>query len=463
MFNRKLNIRGRLSFQFIWIVASILLLFSIAVYTATETYHSKEFFGRLRNKALTTARLLIEVNEVDYNTLKIFDRNTIQAMLQEKVVIYDSSDKEIYNSIDEEMLAVDHALLSAIRKQKEIEYTQDDRQVVGLLYADSMGEFVVIASAYDKWGKSKLENLRLVLASGFLIGLVAVGFAGWLFAGRALHPISNLIKDVDDISAQNMSRRVDIGNGTDELAQLAIRFNKMLDRLEAAFILQKSFISTASHELRTPLTAITGEVEVTLLKERNIEEYKKVLQSLLEEVQSLTKMTNGLLQLATAGMDTSRVVIEKVRVDDLLWECEHLIRKMHPAYKVSIVFDDSDWSDSEYLTLEGNSSLVKTAFLNVMENACKYSEDHAVEVYLNTDKEQISILFKDRGIGIAEEDMPYIFEPFYRAKNSHAISGHGIGLPLTKRIMELHNGTISVVSDSGAGTSVLLTLMVAEG
>lgn len=457
MLVRSINIRGRLSLQFIWIVASILLVFSVAVYKASETYHRSEFFGRLETKAFNTARLLIEVNEVDYNLLKILDRNTIQAMWQEKVVIYDNNNQEVYNSLDDDSITIDKKLLENIRNSGKLNYTEGDRQVVGLKYSDVLGDFVVIASAYDKYGESKLANLRIVLFSGFLIGLLVVGAAGWFFSGKALKPISKLIDEVDSISGYNLKSRVGEGNGTDELAQLAIRFNKMLERLEAAFELQRSFISTASHELRTPLTAITGEIEVTLLKSRPEEDYRKALMTVLEEVQDLTRLTNGLLQLANAENDFAKIKLETIRIDDLLWDCSESLRRSHPQYSIQIHFESKTLEDESKLSVTGNPSLVRTALLNVMENGCKYSQNHSVQVFVDFTVKGLSVRFVDQGVGIDAHEMSFIFEPFFRSHSSSQMAGgHGIGLPLTKRIMDAHQGEIHIRSEAQRGTEVEL-------
>lgn len=452
-----LNIRTKLSVQFALIVGFILIVFSFSVYIFSQTYHTNEFYNRLRDKALTTARLLIEVKEVDHDLLKVIDRNSINALYNEKVVIYDYTNTQIYNSLDDDTILVSSSLLDKIRLQKEIRYTQGRYQVVGLLYTDKYNRFVVIASALDKYGNSKLRNLKWILILGFFASTGLAVIAGRAFAGRALTPISNVLSQVDKISITSLDMRVNEGNGTDEIAQLAITFNKMLERLQSAFEVQRSFVSNASHELRTPLTSIKGNIEVSLMKRREKEDYENILKSILEDTQNLIELSNRLLDLAKASSDISRMSITELRLDELLWETRSWLIKRNPDYKIQISFDESVLSE-ENLIVSGNEHLLKIAILNIMDNGCKYSSNKSVDVLLSVINKQVDLDFTDKGIGIAKEDLNYIFQPFFRAKNVKAISGHGLGLSLTEKIITIHNGSLRVQSVVNKGTSVKMVL-----
>jgi signal transduction histidine kinase len=447
------NIGTRLTMQFAFIVALILTIFSISIYTFSASYHKSEFYSRLKDKARTTAKLLIEVKEVDYELLKVIDRNAINALYDEKVVIYDYKNEQIYNSIDKDSIHVSVDLLDKIRLEKELQYVQGEYQVVGLLYTDKYNRFVVIASAIDKFGNSKLENLQWILIIGFV---VSTGFAflfGRAYADRALKPISNVLKQVEKISISSLNMRVNEGNGTDEIARLAITFNKMLERLESAFEVQRSFVSNASHELRTPLTSIKGNIEVSLMKPRSKEEYDEILNSILEDTQNLIELSNRLLDLAKANSDISEISIRKLRIDELLWETREWLTNRKKDYKVSIHFDDPAFPENK-LTLLGNEHLLKIAILNLMDNGCKYSSKKAVDVTLSIEGDHIVVAFDDKGIGIHEDDLKHIFQPFFRAGNAKKVAGHGLGLSLTDKILEIHQGRITLNSELNVGTEV---------
>lgn len=453
----KLNIRTRLTLQFTYIVTFILILFSFIIYYFSATYRESEFYSRLENKAVNTAKLLIEVKEVDYDLLKIIDRNTINALYNEKVLIYDYQDKQIYNSLDDDSIHVSKELLNQIRLKKVIRFHQGKQEVIGLLYADKFDRFVVLASALDKYGRSKLNNLKWIIIIGFIISIGLAVFVGWIYANRALKPMSDVVKQVDQITIASLNMRVNEGNGSDEIAQLAITFNRMLERLESAFEMQRSFVSNASHELRTPLTSITGQIEVSLMKPRTQKEYEDILESVLEDIKNLNALSNGLLDLAKASSDISAISLHPLRIDEILWETRDELLKRKKEYNISIQFSEPIDDDSE-LTVSGNDHLLKIAMVNVMDNACKYSSDKSVEICLSVSGKNIVAEFSDRGIGIDSADLENIFQPFFRAKNAKNISGNGLGLSLAYKIIYLHRGTVSIDSQLNKGTKVTISI-----
>ena len=162
-----------------------------------------------------------------------------------------------------------------------MKFSKDGKEYLGILFEGQYDRFVTIASAYDQFGYSKLKNLRLVLLIVFIGSMLVTYLSGMFYSRNALKPISNVIREVDGISISNLGQRLDTGNGSDELAQLAITFNKMLDRLEHSFQMQRNFVSNVSHEMRTPITSLMGQIEVGLLKARKETEYKEILESRL--------------------------------------------------------------------------------------------------------------------------------------------------------------------------------------
>ncbi|MCB9174002.1 MAG: HAMP domain-containing histidine kinase [Flavobacteriales bacterium] len=456
-----LNIKTKLTLQFTLIVSLILILFSVSVYYFSATYRVSEFYSRLENKAISTARLLVDVQEVDHDLLKIIDKNTNVSLYDEKVMIFDYKNKLIYNSSDENNLFVTEELLNQIRLENEVRLVYKNHEVLGLLYTDKFDRFVVIASALDIYGRNKLNNLKWVLILGFLLSIGIIVFLGKMFAARALKPMSEVVNQVEKITISSLNLRVDEGNGTDEISQLAITFNRMLEQLESAFGMQKSFVSNASHELRTPLTAITGQIEVTLMKARSQGEYKDILKSILDDIKNLNEISNGLLDLAKASSDISAITKQKVRIDELLWSARTELLNRKKEYKIAIQFITSI-DDESLLTINGNEHLLKTAIFNLMDNACKYSADNSVSINLSVIDKLFTIEFIDNGIGIEPDELEKVFQPFYRAQNAKNISGSGLGLPLTKKIMEIHGGQLDIVSKINNGTTVKMIIPISN-
>ncbi|UFH56934.1 cell wall metabolism sensor histidine kinase WalK [Spirosoma sp. KNUC1025] len=446
-----MNIRTRLTLLFVLLVASIMLLFTVSVYYLYDQFRQQEFEQRLEEKAVTTIRLREDVGE--------FPQADLPVITDEQVTIYNDKGKVLFNQWKHRpRFPVTDSFLSKITIRHHQYIRIGDLEAVGVRYPTSKGtQLIIVASGNDRYGFPKLVRLREILFIGWSLSLIIVGIAGYLFATDALRPVSELIGQVNAISATNIHERLRVGRQRDELADLARTFNDLLIRLEEAFVLQKSFVSHASHELRTPLTVMMGQIEVTRLQARTTEEYEVAFDALLDEVKSMIRLVNGLLELARASSDVITLNYQPVRVDELLWQAQSQIIHKKPEYQIDIDFDNLP-NQEEDLVIVGEESLLQTAFQNLMENGCKYSSNESVSVRIFFEQGQIQLTFSDKGFGIPANDLPHIFEPFYRSEMTMTVKGHGIGLALTKRIIELHKGQIRVESTVGQGTTFRITL-----
>ena len=426
-------------------------------YFFSATYREQDFHRRLQDRALTTAKLLIVVNEVDNKLLKIIDRNTINALFHEQVIILDSTNREIYSSIDSPDIIVTPAIINKIRTEGELNFNNGNSEAIAFLYPQGNKEAVVIASAFDQSGLNKLNFLKWILIIAYSISMIIILIAGWIFSTEALKPISKVVNEVDKISVLNIDAKVNEGNGTDEIANLAITFNKMLTRLRTSFEFQKNFVANASHELRTPLTALTGQISVALLNDRSPEEYRDTLHSLQKDIRNLNDLTNRLLELAQVNRDISEIKFQPLRIDECLLTARSEIIKRFPAYKVQINFEELPELESSMI-VSANEQLLQTAFVNLIENGCKFSDNKQVEILLRALNNSVEIKFKDEGIGIHELEINHVFEPLYRTANSRTVSGHGLGLSLTQKIILIHKGAIHIFSRVNIGTTVTVIL-----
>lgn len=457
-----MSIRARLTWQFTLIVASILLLFLLTVYLFYADFRREEFYSRLSKKALTTARFLIDVQEIDHDLLKIIDRNSLNALHNEKIYIFDKQNQLVYSSVDEPATDIPLSLLLETREEGRLEYNHGLNENLGLYYNEGGQEYVVIASAYDMHGRRKLVNLRFVLLIGFFVSTGVTFVAGRLFAGRALRPIASINQEVAGINADNLRKRLAEGNGKDEIAQLAINFNKMLDRIASSFYIQKNFVNNASHELRTPLAAMISQLQVGLTRERDQEEYRRLLQSVLEDAQSLAELSNGLLALAQSEADKMAVKMSPLRIDEVLFQAQHELMKKKEGYYVEVNFAEIP-EHEDALTINGHEGMVKTLFINLLDNACKFSSDYKAQATISFEQEEVVVSVADRGRGIPEEDQTLIFTPFYRSENVRQLPGHGLGLSICRKIVELHGGTIRLRSGEGEGSTFSVQLPKVQG
>jgi signal transduction histidine kinase len=307
-----------------------------------------------------------------------------------------------------------------------------------------------------------MNNLRKVLFFVFIISLIITFLLGWIYAGRALRPIAKVIDQVNEISIKSLHLRVDEGKGHDEISKLALTFNKMLTRLENSFTIQENFIANASHEIRTPLTAMSGQLEVVLLNERNPDTYKSVILSVLEEINNMADISNRLLLLARASSEKPATNFKPVRIDEVIWQSKTDLQKRFPGYQINISVSP-EIDDENKLIVEGSEQLLNIVIINLMDNGCKFSSDHTVNVTIDHHDQHIQIEFRDHGIGIPEEDQLHILEPFHRGRNAINMKGHGIGLSLVDMLTRHHHGNLSFSSVLNEGSCFCLKFPTKSG
>jgi signal transduction histidine kinase len=455
-----MQIRTRLTLQFLLISGIIMITASAAIYLSSANFRTEDFYNRLKDKSINTANLLFNSDGVDANRILKIENGGPVILQNEKIVILNFKNDTVYNSNENSDIVINNSIVEKIRQGYEIRYRQGGYDVLGTLYFTQYDRFVVICAAIDYEGISHLSKLKTILLIVSLISLLLISVAGWFYSGKALKPISNVVKQVEDISITSLNLRINEGNGTDELGKLAHTFNNMLERLETAFSMQKSFISNASHELRTPLTSINGQLEVLMMKDRTTTEYKSALESVLDDIKSLITLSNRLLLIARTSAEGPVNFNKKIRIDEILWQAQEELVRYNNSYKINILIDDS-LTDADQMVVVGDDSLLKIAVSNIIDNACKYSHDHSAKIKLRHSGKLIEIDFEDNGIGIAPEDIEKVFEPFYRGANTITFKGTGIGLPLVNQIIKNHNGVIKLRSEIGKGTVFTVILPIA--
>lgn len=451
-----MKLRDRLTLLFTAASLLLLLAFAVAIYAGYARNRSEEFYKRLRLQAETKADLLLDAR-VQPEVLQLIYKNARNTLYQEEVAIYGDDLALLYHdAVDIDIVKEDEAMLRRILAEGEIRFVQDGWQVVGFRLMHAGKPYAITAAALDVVGLERQSELRQLLLLALLVFVVLLIVAGRFLAGQALRPIGALAQRAESIGATNLHLRLPEGRGRDELAHMAATFNRMLDRLEQSFDAQKEFVSNVAHELRTPLAAIVGELELARERERSIPELQAAIDLALGDARKLSRLTTGLLDLAKAGYDRSEVAFHALRPDEVLLEAMEDLQRMEPGYRVDIAFATDPDAPEPHIT--GNAYLLRTAFLNLMENACKYSADRRCAITLATDAQGLRIAFTDRGPGIAPEDLPHLFTPFYRGRNGRGTAGHGIGLGLAQRIIRLHQGEIHVESKPGEGSTFTVRL-----
>jgi signal transduction histidine kinase len=447
-----MKIKNRLTLFYTVIVALILLAMMLYVYTLLKLNFHKAFYEKLENRAVITAQVFLEKDEVSATIFKDFEKRYTQTLPDETIRVYDEHNHPAF--IEETQKGdFSTSLIERIRKEKKVEIDQGMKQTVGIQYSDNQGEFVIIASAEDESGERSLAFTRKTLLECYILCLVVVFISGRFFSKQALNPISDIVRNANRITASNLHMRLDEGNGKDEISELAITFNNMLERLERSFETEKNFVHNASHQLRTPLASIMVELEVALNKTRSTDEYEALLASVLTESEKLGHIITGLLELAQLNREENGMMTEVVRLDELLWDIRDKISREIPGSKLQISFSNLP-SSTDLLVIRGNGQLLGIALFNLIENACKFSGNKEVVIQLLSSPQGSLVSIQDQGIGIPQEELANVNKSFYRAKNASSYSGSGIGLALAEKIIRLHNASFTIDSKLGAGTSI---------
>ena len=292
----------------------------------------------------------------------------------------------------------------------------------------------------------------MILAGGGLLLLASLG--GNFIIRKALKPVKSVVQTAKDISADDLSLRIESGQRQDEIGELVDTFNDMISRLEKSVKKIKQFSGDVSHELRTPLTIIRGEIEVLLRKERSNDEYQKTLKSTLEESAYLERIINDLLFLSRIEALEKKEFDKSVQLDEILLkvvESQELAAK-----KKNITLDIKKAEPTE---IKGEEILLERMVTNIIDNAIRYTHPKGkVEVSLEKKDGSSTILVQDTGIGIPEESLSLIFDRFYVVDKSRfkETGGLGLGLSIVKRVADCHGGVIEVKSEMNEGTSFLI-------
>lgn len=287
------------------------------------------------------------------------------------------------------------------------------------------------------------------LSSFLYMVLVTVGsmIAAYCLAGSAMHPISKLNNEIEVINGNSLSKRVPIPQTKDEIENLSLSFNKLLERLEQEFEREKQFSANAAHELKTPLATIISSAQVLKLNaQTTIDEYKENLDITLQSARRLSDIVEGLLSLYRTDREIS---FSTVNILQLFNEIQKEIEPLYSEKNITLKYDLNTQ------TLTGNRLLLYRGFFNLIENAYKYTEKGGtITVASYFEENKIIVCISDTGIGISDDDIDHIFEPFYRADKSRSrkISGAGLGLAITKEIFALHKACITIKSKKNCGT-----------
>lgn len=443
---QKLNLKMKLTIWYCFGLSLTFFLFSTYLYLAFKQGLVRQIDSNLKTTAIEIKDIIIEKNQqfkLDYKkskSLSEIDQNLVKNGTI--ISLVDKRGKSLIKLGSRE-------LKLAFLPQNDGLNTRNYYGQNWRIYSEKIAgdNWLQIAQSLHNVDKVSQHLLTLFLLSFPIIIIILIA-GGWFFLERALYPINQIILITEAISPDDFTQRINFSGKLDEVGRLEITINHMLDRLQTAFEYERRFTANVSHELRTPLTIMKGKIEVTLNRDRSIIEYHKIFKDLEQEVYRLIRLVNGLLFLVRLEQEEVEHYwqFSLINISDLL---EILIEQfkelnLDKNIQISAKIQPNLWID-------GNADYLTNLFLNLLDNAVKYTpsgEQIAIAIYQQ--ENQFLGTIKNTGNGISVEHLPYLFERFYRVKDysSQEITGTGLGLAIAQEIAHLHKGIITVDSQT---------------
>ena len=461
------SIRSRLTAWYVTLLAIILILFSVILnyFLAKRLYESVDNSLTVSATVVATSATMRLSNSPLPGLNQLFEQFMDQGNLNKFYRIYDGSGNvgsRSKNISASQFPLSQTAYADALEGKNSYETFKVGGQqpirviTMPILLGGQLINLVQVGTSLEAVQET-LRNLKIFLFTAVPSALIFAALFARFMARRALKPISRIIDTAREIGqGQELSKRIPVLKIKDELGQLALTFNKMMNRLENSFAQMRQFSSDASHELRTPLTVLKGQNELILRKQRKPEEYQEVISSNLEEINYMSKVLEDLFVLSRSDENQVKLDCKPVDLRALLEEvCKHAeILAEEKNIKIIISF-------LEPTEIKGDEVRLRQMVWNVLQNGIKYTQRGGeLKISLQKEGEVVLLTIQDTGIGIPEEDLPLIFNRFYRVDKARTRDegGSGLGLSICRQIAEAHKGVIEVESKLGVGTRFKIRL-----
>ena len=447
------SIKTKIILAYTFVFGIMLTAFAAIIYHSTKEAEFLKLNTNLKSYAISL-RTEIEDEFDDNSSLDFKKLNSIKSkgLVGERFQLFDKEGKVI---VRDSLLSKSSApeLNKILNGKFEYEREKIDHHKYHIFWnkfeTENDSVYILETAASVKDVFDDLNRLFYLFVFIIPTGLIITGFAAYFISRAAFKPITQMAGTAKNISGKNLDKRLELPKAKDEVRVLGETLNEMIERIDNAFKSQKRFIANASHEIKTPLTVIQTELEI-LEKKLHDGDSQESVKNALSEIENLTKLTNSLLTIVKLDASQSRLNLSKIRIDELLADCVQTMNKaaMNKDIRINLSIEDA-------FEIEADNEKLKSVFLNLIDNAIKYSFPNStilvrLEEILN---DQTKIIIENSGPGILPQDIPYIFNRFYRSNDTRAeINGSGLGLAIAKEIIELHLGKITVESKTGEKT-----------
>ncbi|MBI3235048.1 MAG: HAMP domain-containing histidine kinase [Bacteroidetes bacterium] len=449
-----MNLKNKISFIVSLLFTVIFAVSASVIYILFADFRKEEFEILLNDRAVTSIKLLVEVEQVDRQLLKIIDQNRINKIYDEKTLIFDSKFNLIYSSLDDTKIDWTIDDLKYLKKKKTFFRKDDEKEVYGVFYDTNQKDFYALISATDNFGKRKLEYLLFILIGTYIVFTILCWFITAYVVKRLLLPIDAFHNKLRGINENNLGTRVDVKEEKDEIDLLADEFNQMLQRIDISYQKQKEFTSHASHELRTPIARVTAQLENKIIADKSNIPLVGFYKHLLDDINQISELISSLLLLSKLD-NTENVDKDLYRIDELIFEAAEKISKHHPDFKLQLNIEDNMVNES-LLEVKGNKALLDIALNNLLKNAYIYSDDKQASGSIYSHQDSLYLSISNTGVPLTEEEQQNLFQPFMRGGNAKNKSGLGLGLRMVQRILSQQGAVIAYKTDGHNLNSFLI-------
>lgn len=325
--------------------------------------------------------------------------------------------------------------------------------VVPIRDGSSFRGAVIVGHSIDVIEKS-LEALVWELAIVLLCLAIPGVMGGYVMARGAMSPVAKITNKLKVIDSKNLNEKIPNPGTGDELEELAETFNDLLDRLQDAFRRERQFIGDVAHELKTPLAIMKSRIEIFFSKDRSKDEYQREFLENLADVDKLTQTLKDILDLAWSESDQAKLKLDKINLSELTEELRELTINMASKKKIVVIS-----RINEKIFVQGKKEKLSRALVNFVDNAVKYTDlNGTIEITVARSTKNAIWQIRDNGVGISKNDLPHIFDRFYRGSKNNVATGSGLGLAIAKAIINAHDGKIEAWSKLKEGTTIRVTL-----
>lgn len=433
--------------MFYFSATSIILVgvLMLTIYWLFSEYREEDFQQRQKDKIITTLHFISEIEKDKSQLAEAINRLKINSFFDDKLLIFDSNKKLIYSSLGDVPITYSGKLLDELNEENYwIEQKDGLYDIVAIYFKSKDKSYYGISKAYDEFGYTKLNFLRTVLIVSFLVFATLIIVLSVYIANRIAKPISGLAGllskyRIGEPFAGNTEK-----THTFEIDYLNLKFNELVTRTNNAYTFQKNSVHHISHQLKTPIAVLISELE-RIKKSASTEYIQQEIDKQIAKARSLAEIINTLLEISKIESEQSS---EKhpIRTDEIIFDGIDELQTLYPDFVFEVNYIPAQPNDNA-LIIYGNEMLIRQVFQNLLSNCISYSTNHKSEIRIDTsDEGKLKISVMNKGIPVSKEEEKYLFTHFFRGENSRDKIGFGLGLTLTKTIVELHNGSISYSS-----------------